>query len=109
MFRTLFTMALVAAIPSGAAQAATAWQVGNNSYVIQLESADVADGTGRAALLRVIERAAGRLCRGVSPRRAVERCVAENMASATRSLPRTVRQAIEMARTERDGIQLVAR
>ncbi len=110
MVRTLLTMALVAGVAGGsAAQAATAWQVGNNSYVIRLQSADVADQAGRAALLRVVERAASRLCSRAATRRAAERCAAASLASATRDLPRAVRQAIELARVERETVQLVAR
>lgn len=109
MYKPFFAIALVAGLSATAAPAATAWQVGNNSYVIRLQSADLADAAGRAALLQVVERAAGRLCAGVSPRRAAARCIADNMAAATGRLPIRVRQAIELARTERDGLQLAAR
>lgn len=103
-------MAIAAAnLAAGGVHAMPIWQVGNASYVLHPRPAQLQDSSGRAELLRAVERAAERLCRDAGPRRAELRCMAERLAAAERTFPATVRRAIELARTERGGQPLSAR
>jgi UrcA family protein len=108
MSKALIAIA-TASLAAGSVHAMPIWQVGNSSYVLHPRPAQLQDSSGRAELLRAVERAAERLCKGAGPRRAEMKCMAERLAAAERSFPATVRRAIDMARSERRGQPLPAR
>lgn len=108
MRKMLLLAGLLIAAPA-VAGAPSAWQVGNDSFVIHYRPAGLGEPAYRSQLLRTIERSAERLCDGLSPRRRAEGCAAERVAATTARLPRQVQQAVRLAQHERDMPQLAAR
>ncbi|MDX2238658.1 MAG: UrcA family protein [Hyphomonadaceae bacterium] len=100
-------LAAVTLVLAPAGASAEAWRVGD-AYVVRSAAADLAHPEGRAALSADIDRAAQRLCRSVSPRRARVACVDEARAAAVAAAPSFARAAIAQARREQGG-QLSAR
>ncbi|MDO9490260.1 MAG: hypothetical protein Q7J32_17955 [Sphingomonadaceae bacterium] len=110
MRNTLLLAGLLIALPAAvAAEPPSAWQVGNDGFVIHYRPADLRDASYRGQLLQTLERSATRLCAGLAPRRVAVRCAADRVAAATARLPRYVQQAVVLAQRERDALQLAAR
>jgi UrcA family protein len=99
--------ALALALPAAAhAQQAkgTAWKVGQ-SYVIRFEHLNLDLVQDRQSLLAQIERSARKLCEGQRSNNRRAACEAEVAANALKPTPAAVKQAVEIARIERDGFR----
>jgi UrcA family protein len=85
--KTLLALAAVAtlAAPAFAQPRTGSWQIGNDAFHIYYADLDVASRSGRAQLLRRVERAAERLCD------ADQACVADTVAQLR---DRTIAQAL---------------
>jgi UrcA family protein len=86
-----------------------AWRA-DGAYVVRASSAEIADATGRAALLSRVERAAAEICIEEETRGARSRCIDEaiELAMEAGSTP-GARDALGLARDEGGGRAQTAR
>jgi UrcA family protein len=96
-FAALAAVATLAAAPQALA-AGHSWQVGHDSFHIQLTDLDLQTPAGRAQALARVEKAAVRLCRGNNLQVDRAGCEADIIASATRG---PVGPALRTALSER--------
>jgi UrcA family protein len=107
--KAFIVAALVTVLGLGQAQAAELWQVGNNSYVVRANPAELQTPAGRADLLLDIERAAQRACRAERTRGRILRCRAQQTAAMEAQLNVASRTMVHLARTERGNTHLAGR
>ncbi|HEX8387405.1 MAG TPA: UrcA family protein [Sphingomonas sp.] len=108
MFKAVLAIAALAvpALTSPALAQSGSWRVGEGQFHIYYADLDVNSAAGRAALLKRVERAAAKLCDGLSNGRERRTCVADTMRLASTGLKGA---RLARAMTERDGTALAAR
>jgi UrcA family protein len=94
-------LGLVLAVPA-AHGADGVWRVGSSSYVIRYDSLDLAVATDRQELLDLIDTGARRLCRNERGRARRDQCEAGAVEGALADASRSVRDAVALARGERE-------
>lgn len=104
----LAAAAFMIALPAPAAQALEGpWRVGQ-SYVINVENAELDTAEGREALLYAVNRAARGLCRDALTRIDRRRCEMDAVAQVELRVSTAARTAIRLARAEAAGERQMA-
>ena len=101
------TTLLALALPAAAHAEDGAWKVGS-SYVVRFEKLDLSSPVDRQILLAQVERSASKLCVGERTRVRQQRCSKQAIDNALAATP-DIRASIQIARLERDGVQLATR
>jgi UrcA family protein len=109
MIRTVpiaLLMALTINMPAAAEE--HVWQTGDG-FSVRATDLDLRTTEGRERLLRRIDHAASRLCRGVAPRIDREGCTNEARAQALAAAPAHLRASLEPALLTREERRLAVR
>ncbi len=108
MFKQAFlAAALVLAIPTQAQALEGPWRVGQ-SYVINVQTAELETSEGRQALLYAVNRAARGICREALTRIDRQRCEADAIAQVELRVSTAARTALRQARAEAAGERQMA-
>ena len=99
-------IALALAMPAVAAPAVVRTGEG---LVVRTSYANLKSVAGRAGFLSSVEESVRRVCRDVHPRSARAGCVDSVRDGIARKALPQVREALQLAETERDGVALAAR
>jgi UrcA family protein len=97
--------AFLVAAPAQARESAPSAQ----PQVVRHGDLDLSTMADRAQLLSRLERASARACRDVEHRASRMACRADTLASAVALAPRDVRDAMDIAMTERARVQIASR
>ena len=95
----------LSALPANAG----AWKKAGEGYAIQVSTLDLTEPADRQSLLRDVERVAMKVCIAQTSRTRVGACQKEMVNSAIAKAAPAVRQAVQLALTERKGIQQAMR
>lgn len=100
-----FVLAATLCLAPAAALAETnVWQTGGG-FTIRTGDIDRSTADGRATLLKRVEFAGRKLCKGVAPRKALETCITESTARVLDGGPDGMRRSLQLAIEERNGKQ----
>jgi UrcA family protein len=109
--KSLTLIALAAALlaaPAAQAKAPGVYKVGD-TFEVRLDGLDLNQTKGRQVALRQIDRATAKLCAGQRIKARKQSCMAETTQTALANASPALRQAVQLARMERDGVQQASR